>query len=60
MNSQDINKEYISPYDIFLRKFDLSHELSASQLREIKKHARIAHLRDNVELNPIPPKEEVI
>lgn len=43
----DVNKAYISPYDIFLRKFDKTHEKSASQLAEIKKFEHIFALRDN-------------
>lgn len=47
MSKLDINKAYVSPYDKFLYKFDQEHEKSASQLKEIKKHQRIAALRDN-------------
>ncbi len=46
-NSNDIDKAYVSPYDKFLFAFDAAHEKSASQLQEIKKHKRIAFLRDN-------------
>lgn len=45
--SDDINKAYISPYDEFLYRFDATHEPSASQLQEIKKHERLAQIRDN-------------
>ena len=47
MNTIDIDKFYVSPYDKFLRKFDAEHELSASQIKEMEKHKRIAKLRDN-------------
>lgn len=48
MNSSfDIDKAYVSPYDKFLTKFDETHAKTASQLKEIKKHQRIATLRDN-------------
>lgn len=47
MSKIDINKAYVSPYDKFLYKFDATHKKSASQLKEIKKHQRIAELRDN-------------
>ncbi|KTD19654.1 CBU_0585 family protein [Legionella londiniensis] len=47
MNSQDIDKDYISPYDRFLFEFDATHEKTASQIKEIKKHQRIFELRDN-------------
>ncbi len=47
MNKRDIDKAYVSPYDQFLYKFDFEHELSQSQKKEIKKHQRIARLRDN-------------
>jgi hypothetical protein len=30
-----------------MRQFDASHELSASQLKEIEKHRKIAKLRDH-------------
>ncbi len=46
MTKHDINKAYVSPYDRFLFEFDARHEPSASQLKEIKKHQRIALLRD--------------
>jgi hypothetical protein len=46
MNKHDINKAYVSPYDRFLCEFDATHEKSESQLKEIKKHQRIAKLRD--------------
>ncbi len=46
MAKNDIDKTYVSPYDRFLFQFDASHEKSASQLKEIKKHQRIFALRD--------------
>ena len=49
MSSKDIDKAYVSPYDKFLFGFDAKHEKSASQLKEIKKHQRIAYLRDHAE-----------
>lgn len=51
MSKYDINKAYVSLYDKFLYKFDLKHKPSASQLKEIKKHQRIAYLRDNAKHN---------
>lgn len=47
MSTNDIDKAYVSPYDKFLYGFDASHNKSESQLKEIKKHERIAMLRDN-------------
>lgn len=47
MSKNDIDKAYVSPYDKFLYTFDAEHEKSESQLKEIKKHQRIAYLRDN-------------
>lgn len=47
MNSYDIDKAYVSPYDKFLYEFDATHEKSASQLKEIKKFQRIFALRDH-------------
>lgn len=44
---KDIDKAYVSPYDKFLYTFDNHHEKTASQLKEIAKHQRIAELRDN-------------
>lgn len=41
MNSNDIDKAYVSPYDKFLFEFDATHSKSASQLKEINKHKRI-------------------
>ncbi len=46
MSVLDINKAYVSPIDKFLFEFDATHEKSASQLEEIRKHQRIAALRD--------------
>lgn len=46
MSSLDIDKAYVSPIDRFLFEFDASHEKTASQRKEIKKHQRIAQLRD--------------
>lgn len=48
MSTLDIDKFYISPYDKFLRKFDKNHDKTVSQVKEIEKHQRIAHLRDHV------------
>lgn len=47
MNSNDLDKAYVSPYDKFLFEFDATHNKSASQLREIAKHKRIFEMRDN-------------
>ncbi|MDF1931148.1 hypothetical protein PGH45_15315 [Legionella pneumophila] len=47
MNTDDINKAYVSPYDKFLYEFDATHKKSASQLHEIKKHERIFKMRDD-------------
>ncbi|HHP0254261.1 TPA: CBU_0585 family protein [Legionella pneumophila] len=47
MNTDDINKTYVSPYDKFLYEFDATHKKSASQLQEIKKHQRIFKMRDD-------------
>lgn len=47
MSSEDIDKSYVSPYDKFLFGYDATHEKSASQRQEIKKHQRIAKLRDD-------------
>lgn len=47
MSKHDIDKAYVSPYDQFLFQFDAQHEKSLSQLKEIKKHERIAYLRDH-------------
>jgi hypothetical protein len=50
MSTNDIDKAYVSPYDKFLYGFDASHNKSESQLEEIKKHKRIAELRDNKQI----------
>ncbi|KTD12978.1 CBU_0585 family protein [Legionella jamestowniensis] len=57
MSNEDIDKFYVSPYDKFLFEFDATHEKSASQLKEIKKHQRIAYLRDNP--NPAGKEDEL-
>ncbi len=46
MNSYDIDKAYVSPYDRFLFEFNATHENSASQLKEIKKYQKIFAMRD--------------
>lgn len=46
MSAMDIDKFYVSPYDKFLREYDSKHVKTTSQIKEIDKHARIAHLRD--------------
>lgn len=57
MSLKDINKAYVSPYDIFLANFDAQHKKSASQLKEINKHKRIFYLRDNA--NPVKDDSEI-
>ena len=57
MNKHDIDKAFVSPYDRFLFEFDATHNKSASQLKEIKKHQRIATLRDQA--NPSNTEGEV-
>lgn len=47
MSTNDIDKSYVSPYDKFLFEFDATHNKSASQIKEIEKHERIAHMRDD-------------
>tara|TARA_Y100000588_G_C14258836_1_gene926687 strand:- start:3127 stop:3312 length:186 start_codon:yes stop_codon:yes gene_type:complete len=51
MSAQDIDKKYVSPIDNFLRDFDAQHEKSKSQMKEIKKHEKIARLRDDATAN---------
>lgn len=51
MSKHDINRFYVSPYDRFLFEFDAAHDKSESQLKEIKKHQRIATLRDQADPN---------
>lgn len=46
-NNIDINKAYVSPYDLFLREFNQKNPSSASQLKEIAKHQAIAKQRDD-------------
>ena len=47
MNTTDIDKAYVSPYDKFLFEFDAQRKKSESQIKEIKKNGRIALMRDN-------------
>lgn len=49
MNANDIDKAYVSPYDKFLFEFDATHSKTASQMKEITKHARLAKIRDDKE-----------
>lgn len=53
----DLDKAYVSPYDRLLYQFDHEHEKSPSQLKEIKKHARIHRMRDD---KTYKEKEEII
>ena len=42
-----VDRRYVSDLDKFLKEFDQQHpEPSASQAEEIKKHERLATLRD--------------
>lgn len=46
---QKNDKYFVSGIDKFMEEFDESHpQLSASQLKEIKKYNRIDYLRDHV------------
>jgi len=47
MSMHDIDKAFVSPYDKFLFEFDRTHPKTESQLKEIKKNGRIAHMRDD-------------
>lgn len=47
MSQIDIDKFYVSPYDKLFHGFDVGKEKSASQIREVEKHQRIARLRDD-------------
>ncbi|MGC1183425.1 CBU_0585 family protein [Legionella sp.] len=47
MNTNDIDKAYVSPYDKFLFEFDATHGKSESQIKEIIKHAHLAKIRDD-------------
>lgn len=49
MSTSDIDKAYVSPYDKFLFEFDATHKKTASQIKEIEKHERIARMRDDKE-----------
>lgn len=49
MSTSDIDKAYVSPYDKFLFEFDATHKKTASQVKEIEKHERIARMRDDKE-----------
>ncbi|MCX7118526.1 MAG: hypothetical protein NTZ86_01440 [Legionellales bacterium] len=49
MNEFDIDKAYVSTYDEFLKKFDREHDLTESQLKEIKTYQRINALRDGTD-----------
>lgn len=57
MSMHDLDKAYVSPYDLMMYTFDATHEKSASQLKEIQKHQRIATMRDKPHLDG---DEEVI
>lgn len=53
MAKERINRTFVSEHDIFLTKFDKKHpKKSASQQKEIDKHARIFALRDGKEKAP--------
>lgn len=52
-NNNDIDKFYVSPYDKFLYHCESERPKTASQLKEINKHKRIALLRDNAEAKEV-------
>lgn len=52
----DIDKAYVSPFDKVLFNFDVTHAKSASQIKEIAKHKRIAALRDTNENRAVSEK----
>lgn len=47
VNTIDIDKFYVSPFDKMMRQFDKAHDKSVSQMKEIEKHQKIAQLRDH-------------
>ena len=47
MSDNGIDKAYVSPYDHFLFEFDATHTKSASQMKEIEKHALLDRIRDD-------------
>ena len=51
MSLQDIDKNFVSTYDKFLRQWDKENNVSLSQEKEINKHKRIAALRDNARVD---------
>ena len=57
MSMHDIDKAYVSPYDKFLFEFDATHKKTASQVKEIEKHKRIARMRDDKDYKD--PKGEI-
>ena len=48
MYKKIIRKGYTSELDHFLKKFDETHPLSDTQIKEIEKHKRIAAKRDGI------------
>jgi hypothetical protein len=52
-NTLDVDKFYVSPYDKMMREFDVTHDKSISQIKEIEKHKKISNLRDHpIESDP--------
>jgi hypothetical protein len=49
MNTTDLDKAYVSPEDKFLFEFDATHKKSKSQMDELRKHAKLAKMRDDKE-----------
>ncbi|KTD79385.1 CBU_0585 family protein [Legionella waltersii] len=49
MKHHDLDKAYVSPYDKFLFEYDATHPKTASQIKEIEKHQKIAKMRDDKE-----------
>lgn len=51
-------KNYVSPIDQFLARFDQTHKLSRSQQAEIDKYKRIEKLRDHASKEAEPKSSE--
>jgi len=60
MNFPKLDKKYVSEIDQFLAEFDKTHpKLSASQVREIQKAARITRLMKSGTAPAQPEKPEI-
>lgn len=59
MNQNKILRNYVSDLDKFLNEFNKTHDVSATQRKEIDKHRKISQLRDTASKAGTEPKHKL-